>query len=178
MTWENCLAWCLKATGSQLCWFYPSLPGTSFIKEVSCLPCGDQPKNPSNNCEKSIGRHLDLFSPAEVLTNELCLRSFLRHKLDLKPGSKIRLGSTNLGKSNATTTTSLSFPLGRETISACNPAKGKSETSSLYRNPLRSGCASRGLTPDRSNLSFPFPPITFYILSFYSICSHFIVTLY
>lgn len=30
MTWKNCLAWCLKATGLQSCWFYPS-PGQWLI---------------------------------------------------------------------------------------------------------------------------------------------------
>lgn len=53
------------------------------------------------------------------------------------------------------------FPLGRETVSAFNLSKGKSETSSLYQYPSRSGCASRRLTPDTSNPSSPFLPLHF-----------------
>lgn len=49
MTWENCLEWCLKATGAQLCQSSPPPAVTSFIKEVSHVLYGDQPKNPSNN---------------------------------------------------------------------------------------------------------------------------------
>lgn len=91
------------------------IPSHSFIKEVSHLLSGDQPKSLSNNCGIRYRGHPSLSNSVKALANQLtCSRSLLSQtQPDLSP-KQTHLGSLNSDKSIPYH----HYSLGREAVSA------------------------------------------------------------